>query len=207
MEFVEFPSGVFEIGWRHDDALTAEARSGIEAFMPWTSVLERFSAARQVELSAFAMATTTLSAEELLEDLDDDDDLLSIAELCDALDQRLADRGLRVPTEDEVEVACGGGLFPWGERLPDGIPWGDQTTFREHKEANSHGLQLNSNPYVVEITRAAFKLGDGGEAICGGYPWPVPWLSFCPAYRLVGEQAEDLLYEFLEDARVRPVRL
>lgn len=63
------------------------------------------------------------------------------------------------------------------------------------------------DPYCVEIAETAFKLGDGGEAVCGSYPWPIVWLSFCPSYRLVGGATEDLLSEFLEEAQVRPVRI
>ena len=43
--------------------------------------------------------------------------------------------------------------------------------------------------------------------MCGDYPWPVGWLTLSPSYRLVGDAVEDLLFEFLEEARVRPVRV
>ena len=54
--------------------------------------------------------------------------------------------------------------------------------------------------------RCALKLGDGGEAVCGSYPWPVAWLSLSPSYRLAGDEVDDLLTEFLEEAIVRPVK-
>lgn len=209
LRFVDVPAGSHALGFRWRDTLPDDARRGLEAFLPWDELMTRFSPARTVELPAFSIATTTVSAEALLAHLDDDDDdhLLSLDDLCAALDHSLAAHQLRLPSEDELEAACGGTLFPWGDQVPDGIPWGDETTFTGHRSTNTLGLQLNDNPYRVEIARAAFKLGDGGEAVCGDYPWPVGWLSFCPSYRLVGDSVEDLLSEFLEEARVRPVRL
>jgi len=132
---------------------------------------------------------------------------MDLEALCAALNDALAPHGLRLPSEDELEAACGGFLFPWGHEVPDGIPWGDETTFKGHKSPNALGLVLNHNPYRVEVVTNAFKLGDGGEAVCGAYPWPVAWLSLSPSYRLVGDSVEDLLTEFLEEARVRPVKL
>jgi len=70
---------------------------------------------------------------------------------------------------------------------------------------NERGLFLNADTYSVEITRTALKLGDGGESVCGGYEWPIPWLSFCPAYRVPSCLLNDNLFEYLETARVRPV--
>lgn len=98
-------------------------------------------------------------------------------------------------------------MFPWGDQIPDGVPYGDETSFTAHLAPNQYGLALNANSYCVEIAETAFKLGDGGEAVCGSYPWPIVWLSFCPSYRLVEGATEDLLSEFLEEAQVRPVRI
>ncbi len=209
LQFVDIPAGKHALGWRHKDALSAEARAGIESFMAWDDLLTRFSPARQVELPGFAIATTSVRAEDLLAHLDEDDDdhLMSIDDLCTVINGALAPHGLRLPSEDELEAASGGSVFPWGDQVPDGAPWGDETSFKGHVSPNAYGLQLNSNPYRVEVANAAFKLGDGGEALCGGYPWPVAWMSFCPSYRLVGEQVEDLLSEFFEEAYVRPVKL
>lgn len=200
--------GTFDLGWRFDDALPADARAGIDSFMPLPEVLKSFSFARRVELPRFWIATTTFVAQDLLADLDDDDDdyLLSLEDCCDQIDDLLRPHGLRLPSEDEIEAACGGGLFAWGDEVPQGEPREGKTTFKGHLTTNERGLELNSNPYRVEISRCAFKLGDGGEAICGGYPWPVPWLSFSPSYRRCGESVEDLLFEYLEEAQIRPVR-
>ena len=97
-------------------------------------------------------------------------------------------------------------MFHWGDDIPDGFPHGSDTSFRRHLATNARGLVLNSDPYRIEIARAAFKLGDGGESICGGYPWPIAWLALSPSFRLVGDAVEELLAEFLEEARLRPVR-
>ena len=208
LDFVDVPAGPYDLGFRWRDHLPVAAREALEEFLPWEELMIRFSAARTVKLPGFAVATTTVSAEDLLAHLDEDDDrhLICLDDLCAALDQSLATHGLRLASEDELEAACGGTIFPWGDELPDGVPWGDQSTFKRHKLPNALGLQLNDNPYQVETVAGAFKLGDGGEAVCGGYTWPVAWLSFCPSYRLAGEWVEDLLSEFLEEARVRPVR-
>jgi len=189
--------------------LTAEARAALEAFLPMDELLTRFSPARRVSLPAFDIAGEPLAAEELLDGVDDSvvDAIESLAALCDLLDDRLAPRSLRLPTEDELEAAFAGTLFPWGDHIPDGIPHGSQTAFRGHLEPDSRGLRLLGDPYQVEITRTAVKLGDGGEALCGSYPWPVPWLSFSPSFRLAGDFVENLLFEFLETAHVRPVRM
>ena len=133
------------------------------------------------------------------------DDVETLADACDACDAALRERGLRLPTEDELEAAFGGLLFPWGDEVPEGAPYGD-VAFRRHKERTAGGLWPIGDTYRVELTRTAVKLGDGGEAICGAYPWPIAWLSFCPSFRLSATEVDELIIEFLETANVRPVR-
>ena len=209
MSFIRIPGGRHAIGWRFDELLSAEVNAGLESFVPRTEFLVRFSEAREVELPAFEIAAQTREAEALLGDLDDErlEELSTLEDLCNALDDALRPEGLRLPTEDELEAAFGGRLFPWGTEVPDGDPWPNKTAFTGHQMPIESGLHPNPNPYQVEITRHAFKLGDGGEALCGAYPWPVAWMALSPSYRLAGDDVEDLLFEFLEEARVRPVRL
>ena len=207
MEYVVIPGGEYELGWRFDAAIGDEVRASLETFYPMEELLTRFSAPRTVSLAPFAIATTTLDVEALLGQLgeDDYDAILSVEDLCDKLDELLGADGLRLPTEDELEAACGGGLFSWGDDIPPGTP--RKTDFTKHREPTSRGLLLGGSTYQCEITRHAFKLGDGGEAVCGDYAWPVSWLTLSPRYRLVGDAVEDLLFEFLEESQVRPVRI
>jgi hypothetical protein len=51
------------------------------------------------------------------------------------------------------------------------------------------------------------KLGDGGEAICGGYPWPAAWLALAPSFRMLDDDVAPAFHEFLEGTYIRPVRL
>ena len=66
--------------------------------------------------------------------------------------------------------------------------------------------ELLADPYKVETVHHAFKLGDGGEAICGAYPWPITWLSLSPSWSLGNHDVQDCFLEFIEGAFVRPVR-
>ena len=208
MEFVSIPGGNYELGWRFDASLPQDVKQALQSFMPMDELLTRFSPARTVTLPSFEIATTALDAEDLLGELDDDDfgELLDLADVCNKLDELLEPRGLRVPSEDELEAACGGRLFTWGDEWPGGIPYGDKTDFGKHREPTALGLFVDGDTYVCEVARLAMKLGDGGEAVCGGYPWPVPWLALSPSHRLAGDAVDDLLFEFLEGARVRPVK-
>lgn len=89
--------------------------------------------------------------------------------------------------------------------IPSGIPYGTLTKFTKHTQVNENDLYLNANTYIVEVTRSALKLGDGGVSVCGGYEWPIPWLSFCPAFFVPDCLLDGCLCEYLEDAQIRPV--
>jgi hypothetical protein len=127
--------------------------------------------------------------------------------VCAHVEQRLAIDGLRVPTEDELEAAAGGSLFPWGTTIPEGIPYGNETTFVDHHRPQASGLVLNDDPYRMELTRCALKLGDGGAAICGDDRWPMAWLALSPSFRLTDADMVDCFPETLEATFVRPVKL
>jgi hypothetical protein len=133
-------------------------------------------------------------------------EVATLQTLCDLVEERLARDKLRLPTENELEAAAGGTLFPWGDQIPDGIPHERDTAFLEHKKPNAFGLHLLADPYKVELCRTALKFGDGGVAICGAEPWPIAWLALSPSFRLTDPDISHCFPETLEECYVRPVR-
>jgi hypothetical protein len=208
LKFIEIsPASPVTIGWRHDPLISSDVRSIIAPYIDHKDESSRyFSPERRVIFPPFRIATHAFSWETLC-DWDDEtlNSIESLAQFCDRLELDLRNLRCRLPTEDELEIACGGSLFPWGDEIPEGVPYADLTEFTVHKGPNEHGLFLNADPYNVEVTRTALKLGDGGESVCGAYEWPIPWLSFCPAYRVPDCLLGDNLFEYLETARIRPV--
>jgi hypothetical protein len=205
LTFSTIPAGKYVLGWRFDDAFDVQARKGIEEFVAFDELKTRFSPERRVALPAFEIARVALPLDTLLGD-PYDIEADTISELCDAIDAALAPFDLRLPSEDELEAAAGGALFHWGLQIPDGIPYENETSFRGHRQDNGFSLRLNHDPYRVEIARNVLKFGDGGEAICGGYPWPIAWLALSPAYRLQDADVSECFPETLEAAWVRVVR-
>jgi hypothetical protein len=123
-----------------------------------------------------------------------------------------AARGLRMPTSDEWEHACGAGadtLFRWGDTCPmDRIPYGDRTG--PHVQPNAFGLRIAYDTYSTELTSnvTAVHGGDGGESVCGGYGTLLAWLPLATANRnpfmaefVYGPDGEDMY----EDFSTRPV--
>lgn len=119
----------------------------------------------------------------------------------------LAARGLRMPSSDEWEHACGAGsatLFRWGDDCPlDRIPYGDGTG--PHNELNAFGLRIAYDTYRAELTGDATAVhgGDGGESVCGGYGHLLAWLPLATANRnpdmaefVYGPDGEDMYEEF-----------
>ncbi|MGW4380080.1 hypothetical protein [Kitasatospora sp. NPDC004531] len=124
----------------------------------------------------------------------------------------LAARGLRMPSADEWEHACGAGastLFRWGDDCPlDRIPYHDLAG--PHHRPNALGLRIADDTYRAELSTdpAAVHGGDGGESACGGYGHLLGWLPLATANRnpafaefVHGPDGEDLY----EDIAVRPV--
>ncbi|MER7758158.1 hypothetical protein [Streptomyces sp. NPDC097619] len=120
--------------------------------------------------------------------------------------------GLRLPSPDEWEHACGAGadtLFRWGDDCPlDRIPYGDRSG--PQNAPNAFGLRIAYDTYRAELTSdpGAVHGGDGGESVCGGYGALLGWLPLATAHRNPG-MAEflhgpdgDGLYE---DFSTRPV--
>ncbi|MEH0827446.1 MULTISPECIES: hypothetical protein [unclassified Micromonospora] len=119
----------------------------------------------------------------------------------------LARRGVRPPTPDEWEYACGARvttLFRWGDEYPDGAPYGEAPLI---KEPNLLGLVIGDDPYRAEATTDPAVLcgGDGGAALCGGYGPFLAWLTLATAYRdpELAEAVHD--GDLMEETPVRPV--
>ncbi|GAB2441984.1 hypothetical protein [Micromonospora schwarzwaldensis] len=146
------------------------------------------SASRRVSLPARLVAVHAEDADALLEsgdgtDLDDGDQEYGHTWLIAELERR----GLRPPTPDEWEYACGAGagaesLFRWGDEYPEGLPSGEVPLLRE---PNLFGLVIGDDPYRAEFTTDPAVLcgGDGGSALCGGYGTFLTWLTLATAYR------------------------
>ncbi|MER8197533.1 hypothetical protein ABTY00_26685 [Streptomyces microflavus] len=124
----------------------------------------------------------------------------------------LAARGLRMPSSDEWEHACGAGtdtLFRWGNDCPlDRDPYEDRTG--PHQQLSGFGLRIAYDTYRTELTSdvTAAHGGDGGESVCGGYGCMLAWLPLATANRnpsmaefVYGPDGEDLC----EDFSTRPV--
>lgn len=206
MRFVPVAANTYELGWRFTSALPDAALESLSSVVGLQELFARFSPRRTVALAAFEIATTSIPFQDLIGDPYELEEIASIEALCSLIDEKLAPANLRLPTEDELEAAAGGSLFAWGTELPEGIPYGNETSFTRHKEPNALGLTLNSDPYQLEICRHALKLGDGGSAICGGDPWPMAWLSLSPCFRLSDDDVAECFVETLEATRIRPVR-
>lgn len=130
----------------------------------------------------------------------------------DQTPKALAARGLRMPSPDEWEHACGGGvhsLWWWAPQCPlDRSPYG-YSDGPQH-QPNPFGLHIAHSVYDAEVTSdtTVVKGGDGGEAVCGGYGGFVEWLPLATANRnpsmaefIHGPGGEDMY----EDFSVRPV--
>ncbi|WP_329497575.1 hypothetical protein [Kitasatospora herbaricolor] len=111
----------------------------------------------------------------------------SLTELPADMPAVLAERGLRMPTSDEWEHACGAGagtLFRWGDECPlDRTPYEDAEG-PQHRP-NAFGLHIGYDVYRTELTSdvTAVHGGDGGESVCGGYGNLLAWLPLATANR------------------------
>lgn len=184
--------------------------TSMAGFVAWEEfAAQRLSKRRIVSLPDFEISAECLKLKNLMElDQDQFTAAETLTDYCDAVDSVLKQFGTRLPTEDELEAAMACHLFPWGDELPSGSPYGNETEFKGHFKPSVTGLVYNGDTYKTELTRSALKLGDGGEALCGGYPWPMAWLALSPAYRIDStELVDDVLYEFMQDAEIRQVRL
>ncbi|MFF7362984.1 hypothetical protein [Streptomyces sp. NPDC008125] len=124
----------------------------------------------------------------------------------------LATRGLRPPTPDEWEHACGAGaenLFRWGDTYPSHCsPYGEG--LGPHRLPNAFGLSIGHDVYEAEMTGDPGHVhgGDGGEAVCGGYGTFLGRLPLATANH--NPQVAEFLHspdgeDQYEDFSVRPV--
>jgi len=205
MDLITIHGGRFHLGWRF--TLPEEVRLDPETASLVDECIGKCSSERIVALPTFRIARRPIQISDVIGDPYGLEGVSTLHALCEFVDSRLALDGLRLPTEDELEAAAGGTLFPWGMTIPDGIPYGDETSFTEHNEPSVFGLQLLGDPYKVELCRTALKFGDGGVTICGGAPWPLAWLPLAPSFRLIDADITDCFPETLEECYVRPVQI
>ncbi|MFJ9738315.1 hypothetical protein [Streptomyces sp. NPDC101166] len=205
-EFALVPGGTVRLGfdpdaWRPTPEQAADYAESLEqgfcdAPDPRGHLAETLSAPRTAELPAVLMAV--------------EDERLTEAPA--DMPAVLASRGLRMPTSDEWEHACGAGartLFRWGDDCPlDLDPYGDRAGPRN--ELNAFGLRIAYDTYRAELTSdgAAVHGGDGGESVCGGYGRLLAWLPLATAQRnpamaefVYGPEGEDMY----DDFSTRPV--
>lgn len=111
--------------------------------------------------------------------------------------QQIAQDGFRFPTSDEWEYACSAAsrtIFRWGNDCPlDCYPI-DKSEWDIHRQRNTFGLYIASNPYNYEFCAESniIRGGDGGCAICGGSGFFAAWLTLASAYIA----PEDESYEY-----------
>ncbi|MEU3182932.1 hypothetical protein ABZ707_01770 [Streptomyces sp. NPDC006923] len=157
----------------------------------------------RAHLAQFLTARRTVTVPTLLIAVEPEE----LTELPDMVPAALAGRGLRLPSPDEWEHACGAGattLFRWGDHCPlDNSPYGAGSGPRH--QPNAFGLHIAYDVYRAEMTSdpASVYGGDGGEAVCGGYGAFVQWLPLATANRnpamaefLTGPDGADMCEEF-----------
>ncbi|MFJ8039580.1 hypothetical protein ACIRBX_03580 [Kitasatospora sp. NPDC096147] len=124
----------------------------------------------------------------------------------------LTTRGLRLPTPDEWEHACGAGartLFRWGDTCPlDRIPY--HSPDGPQHAPNAFGLRIAHDTYTTELVAdpTAVYGGDGGESACGGYGTLLGWLPLATSHHNPDYAA--WLHDpdgdaVLDDTTIRPV--
>jgi hypothetical protein len=205
-EFALIPGGAVALGfdldsWRPTPEQTADYAESLEhgfGFGPdlRSHLAQMLSPRRSVTLATVLMA---VEGENLSESPAD-------------MPAVLAARGLRMPSSDEWEHACGAGattLFRWGDECPlDRIPHGDSSG--PQNQLNAFGLRIAYDTYNTELTSDVTSVhgGDGGESVCGGYGRMLSWLPLATANRnpylvefVYGPDGADLC----EDFTTRPV--
>lgn len=188
--------------------LSADAKTSLtDYFRDSDFRLELFSPPRDVVIKPFSISAEPVPWTDLCDDHEKVEDEDSLSAVCSELNAQLAPQGLRLPTEDELEVALGGGLFAWGDTIPDGTPHLHHAEFTGLTQPNKHGISFNLDTYSTVLVDGHLKMGDGGVTVCGGEPWPMAWLTLSPAYRVSVDMYESCLCEYLEGMLIHPVRV
>ncbi|MFD8911510.1 hypothetical protein [Streptomyces sp. NPDC059575] len=205
-EFALIPGGRVTVGfdldaWRPTPEQEADYAASVDAGFGYgpdlrAHLAQVLSPRRTVTVPTVLMAVEAEALTELPADTPDE----------------LAARGLRMPSADEWEHACGAGagtLFRWGDACPfDRIPYGDRSG--PQNDLNAFGLRIAHDTYSAELSQdsGAVHGGDGGESACGGYGTFLGWLPLATANRnpsmaelVYGEEGEDMW----EDFSTRPV--
>ncbi|MBO1413985.1 hypothetical protein [Streptomyces sp. FH025] len=205
-EFALVPGGAVTLGfdldaWQPTPEQAADYRESLEQGFGYgpdlrAHLAQVLSPRRRVTLETVLMAV-------------EDEDLTELPADMPAV---LAARGLRMPSSDEWEHACGAGantLFRWGDDCPlDRIPY-DDPTGPQHQLSHL-GLRIAYDTYRMELTSdvTAVHGGDGGESACGGYGHLLGWLPLATANRnpflaefVHGPEGDDVC----EDLSTRPV--
>lgn len=205
-EFALIPGGAVTLGfdldaWRPTPEQVADYAESLEQGFGYGADLQTYLAQVLSPHRSVTLATVLMAVEDE-----------NLTELPADMPTVLAARGLRMPSSDEWEHACGAGattLFRWGNDCPlDRIPYGD--TGGPQNQPNAFGLRIGYDTYRSELTSdvTAVHGGDGGESVCGGYGHLLAWLPLATANRnpsmvefVYGPDGEDLW----EDFSTRPV--
>ncbi|MFE9704310.1 hypothetical protein [Streptomyces sp. NPDC005930] len=205
-EFALIPGGPVTLGfdldgWQPTPQQTADYAESLEQGFGYGPDLRAHLAQVLSPRRSVVLATVLMAVEDE-----------NLTELPADMPAALAARGLRMPSSDEWEHACGAGadtLFRWGNDCPlDRIPYGDRTG--PQNQLNAFGLRIAYDTYRTELTSdvTAVHGGDGGESVCGGYGRMLAWLPLATANRnpsmvefVYGPDGEDLS----EDFSARPV--
>lgn len=180
-EFALIPGGRVTVGfdlesWQPSPQQTAEYAESLEEGFGYGLDLRSYLAQVLSPHRSVVLATVLMVVED--EDLTE-----SPADTPAAL----AAQGLRMPSPDEWEHACGAGvntLFRWGNDCPlDRMPFDCKAG--PHKRLNAFGLRIAYDTYRAELSADTTVVhgGDGGEAECGGYGFLLGWLPLATANR------------------------
>ena len=217
--FALIPGGRATLGWdRGALALTDEQRDAWQSGLthlwgddrpPEQVIDEWMTPAREVTVDPLLVEVEPQRGENWIPEEAWDDD--EFDDPIKGLQDVLAKDGFRLPSSDEWAWLYRGGastFFRWGDEWPEGEPYLNRTPFTGHKQPNAFGLRFTDDPYLVECVGGdvGFRVGDGGCSLCGGTPEPYPWHVFASAYLYPAALADEVLFEFFEEARFRRIR-